>query len=285
MSRDVRMLIVMIVGQWLMSPAENARILALETVSGISHWNFMSAVLRSLTDVGHEVTVFTPFPNGDRINYTEVDTSKDFRLVVSCDIIKLINKIGKSTNYMDIMVKRNREYCDNIYQNEKFVALITDRRKRAEFDLIIMESFAVDCTSYLASLLNIPIIFTIPSSMILLKEFPSLGYVPNPAYVSHMLADHAVPKTFVQRFINVAEILYAYYTITYQEMKFKIIDPKLYDWTPTVQPSLIFINTHFVTDAPKPVSPNLISVGGIHLKTPKSIPKVNKTYIYYDNKL
>lgn len=46
---------------------DTLQILAIENVAGKSHWNFMSAVLRSLTDVGHNVTVFTPFPDGNTI--------------------------------------------------------------------------------------------------------------------------------------------------------------------------------------------------------------------------
>lgn len=49
-----------------------ARILAIETFAGKSHWNFMSAVLRAMTDNGHNVTVFTPFVDGNRENYTEI---------------------------------------------------------------------------------------------------------------------------------------------------------------------------------------------------------------------
>lgn len=77
------------------SPVENARILAVETIGGKSHWNFMSAVLLSLTDAGHGVTVFTPFLDGQRVNYTEVDTSKTFELVLNTTMEYLPGDIGK----------------------------------------------------------------------------------------------------------------------------------------------------------------------------------------------
>lgn len=277
-SHGLRTLIVLFFGQWLASPAENARILALETIAGRSHWNFMSAVLRPLTDAGHEVTVFTPFPEGDRGNYTEVDTSKEFPLRTELDIIELMKNFSGPTRFINIYTSISRTYCDKIYENKQLVEIMTDRRKH-QFDLIMMEPFTIDCTSYLANTLNAPIIFIIPSPMIMLKEFYSLGHMPNPAYVSHILADYAVPKTFVQRFTNVAQLLYSYFIMSYyQETKLKIFDPKSYDLARTVHPSLIFINTHHITEASRPVSPNVIGIGGIHLKTPKNITKVSNVY-------
>lgn len=274
MSHGIRTLILLFVCQWFASPAENARILALETVAGKSHWNFMSAVLKSLTDAGHNITVFTPFPDGgDRANYTIVDTSEDYPSIVELNIMELIENFSQPMTLINSWAPISRMYCDMVYGNNRLAEIMKNGHNR-DFDLIIMEPYALDCPSYLASTLNIPIIFIIPSPMILLIEFFSLGHIPNPSYVSNMLADYAVPKTFVQRFNNVVQLLYGHCTIKYQEMKLKKTDPKPYDSAPTVYPSLIFINTHYITEAPRPVSPNLISIGGIHLKSPETIPNV-----------
>lgn len=52
----------------------------------------MSLVLRSLTDAGHTVTVFTTFPDCDRANYTEVDTSHDFPMKLELDVMMMIQE-------------------------------------------------------------------------------------------------------------------------------------------------------------------------------------------------
>lgn len=73
---EVTVLTVMAVTVLTLTTATDAsRILAVATVGGRSQWNFMSAVLGSLTDAGHRVTVFTPFPEGGREGYEELDTS------------------------------------------------------------------------------------------------------------------------------------------------------------------------------------------------------------------
>lgn len=79
-----------------LQPTTGYRILAVQPIAAKSHWNFMSAVLRSLSGAGHPVTVFTPFPEGDRPNYTEVDTTADHRnmYILERDMAGLIDTLG-----------------------------------------------------------------------------------------------------------------------------------------------------------------------------------------------
>lgn len=39
--------------------------------------------------------------------------------------------------------------------------------------------------------------------------------------------------------------------------------------------SLIFVNGHFSVDLPKPLLPNFVDIGGIHLKPPNPLPQVS----------
>lgn len=40
--------------------------------------------------------------------------------------------------------------------------------------------------------------------------------------------------------------------------------------------SLIFVNTHFSIDYPRPLVPNIIEIGGVHIGTPKPLPTVSE---------
>jgi len=62
----------------------------------------------------------------------------------------------------------------------------------------------------------------------------------------------------------------------YDEWMLKTIDPRPYDVSPKVHPSIIFQNSHYITESSRPVVPSLVDVGGIHLQPPKSIPQVSK---------
>ncbi|XP_015377258.1 PREDICTED: uncharacterized protein LOC107171526, partial [Diuraphis noxia] len=180
---------------------DTARILAVETVAGKSHWYFMSSVLRSLTEAGHTVTVFTPFPEGNRTNYTEVDTSLEFPMKLDMDVMQAIHDFSDPFKLIDVMSKMVRYYCDVVYGNRKLADLIASG-VRDRYDLLIIEPLGFDCVSYLADALGLPVIYSIPSPMITFSERLFTGHLSNPASVSNMLADHAVPGTFVQRLTN-----------------------------------------------------------------------------------
>ncbi|XP_029342038.1 UDP-glucuronosyltransferase 2B7-like [Acyrthosiphon pisum] len=256
---------------------EAARILAVETVAGKSHWNFMSSVLRSLTDAGHTVTVFTPFPDGDRANYTEVDISRDFPIKLDMDLMKTIREFGDPFVLMNAMSRVIRIYCDAIYGNQKLADLIGSEA-RDRYDLLLIEPLGFDCVSYLADSLGLPVIYLIPSPMITFAERLFTGHVSNPACVSNMFASHAVPGTFVQRFANTALLTYSMAKTKYDQLITLFTDPRPYDLAPTVNPSIIFQNSHYVTESSSPVTPNVIYVGGIHLKPAKTIPKHCSNY-------
>ncbi|CAI6347452.1 unnamed protein product [Macrosiphum euphorbiae] len=255
-----------------MPVGEAARILAVETVAGKSHWYFMSSVLRSLTDAGHTVTVFTPFLDGDRINYTEVDTSRYFPMKLEMDVMQTIREFGDPVVLMNERSRVVRIYCDAIYGNQKLADLIASEARHL-YDLLLIEPLGLDCVSYLANALDLPVIYSIPSPMITFAEWGFTGHLSNPACVSNMLASHAVPGTFLQRFTNTALLTYSMAKMKYDQLINLVTDPRPYDLARTVNPSIIFQNSYYVTESPSPVTPNVIYVGGIHLKPAKTIPK------------
>lgn len=255
-----------------MPAAEASRILAIETVAGKSHWYFMSSVLRSLTDAGHTVTVFTPFPEGDRANYTEVDTSRDFPMKLDMDVVQAIREFGNPFEFINAMAGLSRFYCEAVHNNPKLTEVLTSGA-RNQYDLLIIEPLGLDCVSYLANALSLPVIYMIPSPMITFAERMFTGHMANPAYVSNLLANHAVPGTFFQRLTNTALLTYNTVRTQFEQLVSRYKDAKPYDLSPTVNPSVIFQNSHYATEFSRPITPNVIYVGGIHLKPAKTISK------------
>lgn len=243
------------------------RVLAVETVAGKSHWNFMRAVLRALTDGGHRVTVFTPFADGDRENYTEVDMSAEFPIKLDMDLTEIMEKFVSPTSLLPMSVTLSRLFCDIIYGNKQMQDVL-QRRWRDDFDVVIIEPLGSECVSYLAAELGLPVIYAVPSPMITHREYGFFGHIPNPATVSHLLADHGVPRSFGQRFGNAILSAYAVFTVVYGEWT---AQPGPYDRIPAVPPALVFVNSDFITEAPRPVPPNVVYVGGLHLERPKTV--------------
>lgn len=269
---------------------ESVKILAMESVGGLSHWNFMRAVLRVLTDAGHTVTVFTPFPEGDRKNYTEVDMSEVFLMKLDLNVTYIFEHFPHPTlQIVPMTTNLSRIHCDAIYENDVMQTILSRGPSLAaasDFDLIIAEPLGSDCVSYVASVLRLPLIYVVPSPMITHLERDFLGHIPNPATVSHMLADHGVPTSFVQRFSNVALLAYTMLVsdCTRRWLVYAI-GSKPYDLVPAVQPSAIFVNSHFITEPSRPMLPNVVSVGGVHLNKPcqECIPRVCNYIILSNN--
>ncbi|KAE9530950.1 hypothetical protein AGLY_011412 [Aphis glycines] len=235
------MLFFTISNRWIL-PVDNSKILAVETIGCKSHWNFMSAVLRSLTNAGHSVTVFTPLTHGDRKNYTEVDLSKNFPILMAKDMKETLDVYASPFAYINMKTGLNTRYCDSVYGNQQFNEIIGNYK--ADFDVIIIQPLSVDCMSYLASTLNLPIIYVITSPMISYAERMFTGHLSNPAVVSNLLSQQAVPKTFVQRTVNTVLLAYSILITTYDEWVLRITNPRF-----------------------------LVDIGGIHLKPSKSIPQ------------
>lgn len=166
-------------------------------------------------------------------------------------------------------------------RNQQFDEIMCHRDpENLRFDLIIMEPLSIDCMSHVAHTLNLPIVYTIPSPMLTFMERDLTGHVSNPACVSSMIANRAVPRTFFQRFTNTLIVAYTTAMREYQNWLLRVTDPKPYGLSPFVQPSVIFQNSYHGTEASRLVTANLIDIGGIHLKPAKTIPKVSPIQNY-----
>lgn len=258
-----------------------ARILAVETIGGKSHWNVMSGVLRALVDGGHDVTVFTPFVDGDRENYTEVDISAGFPTGIDLDVLELLRNFGNPMRTLRMFVEMGRSQCDIVYGNAEMRRVLDSPRGR--FDAVVIEPFWSDCASwsYVAAKLGLPLIHVTPLPVIAFAELAITGHLSSPAAVSNLLARHAVPGTFVQRLTNTALLVYGAAVQAYKEsvIRYTAEPTAYYDAGAAVPPSLVFLNSHFVIDAARPTAAHVVHVGGIHLKAPQSLPKVNILYI------
>jgi glucuronosyltransferase len=131
--------------------------------------------------------------------------------------------------------------------------------------------------------LRVPEIYAIPSSMITPMEMLIFGTDPNPSYVPNLLYNGASMDGFAQRLTNVALFAYVKIVPWLTNVRMMYREPKRYD-VPGVRhkPSLVFINTHFITESPRPFPVNMIQIGGIHLRPPGVLPDVsNLQHVYY----
>lgn len=262
------------------NPVNSERILALLPVAAQSHWNFVKGVLRALTEHGHHVTILTSIPDGNRENYTEIDVSKEIESLVGLAIDDVHTLLTTHTDLINFLHTYSRNTCKSIYANKALQNIIND--PNSNFNVIVTEIMASECVSYLSGKLNIPLIYVTPPPLISYVEHTIVGHFTNPAYVSHTLTDHSVPRSLFQRFSNTVLLAYTACLLRYDSWYESKIDQQPFDLIEPIKPSIVFSNAHYITDAPRPLPPNVIAVGGVHLSRPKKIPEVR--YLYFLNK-
>ncbi|XP_050434109.1 UDP-glucosyltransferase 2-like [Adelges cooleyi] len=252
------------------------RVLAVHTIAAKSHWNFMNGYLHSLTDAGHNVTVFTWFPDGERENYTE-NVFKG-SMFMALDLVEYLELLNPINNQMNFAVHHNRQLCDIIYSNSKIKTLMT-AGNTDEFDVIVSETYASHCMSHLFRRLRLPLIYLFPSPLPTYLESSCLGQESNPAYVSSLISSFSYPKSFQQRLLNFLIYKSSKFLLWYFETRAIKSNPKPYDYTEPVVPSLVFANSHVIVEPARPMPPNFIEIGGIHLPEPNAIPNDIREFI------
>lgn len=265
---------LMLIGAGCIVAVERSRILAIETIGSKSRWNFMRSVLGALTENGHSVTAFTPFPEGDRANYTEVDVSTILPLRVAMGFAEQKTMFKNFRKVLEYLIAVSRSVCDGLRDDGRLNEVLKGGL-RGKFDALIVEPSVTDCLTRLAADAGLPVIFSVPTSTIFSEEFGSVGHVSNPAIVSTMLSEHGVLKTFAQRFDNTVSTVYNNMLLAVQRQLYRTFDPKPYDSDVSIPPSLVFINSHFVSEVSSPVPSNVVRVGGIHLKPVEKLPRVS----------
>ncbi|XP_050538592.1 UDP-glucosyltransferase 2-like [Daktulosphaira vitifoliae] len=259
----------------MISQLECARILAIEMRGGISHWNFMRAVLLPLTERGHQVTVFTPFLDGHRENYTEIDLSKIIPLKVGL-MVKDSLVYNGPFHLMLHIPEMTRAHCNLLFDDTRIQNIL---KNHGRFDIVLLEPMASECGSYFALKLKIPLVYVIPTPMITYMEMEFTGHLSNPTVISNIMAKTATPKSFNERLSNAVLLFFSIFTMKFLNSKLSHANPKSFDVENPIKPTILFVNTHTITEPSRPYSPNVVQLGGIHLKPAGKIPEVRTDLI------
>lgn len=176
-------------------------------------------------------------------------------------------------NMMSNIMRYTRASCDKIYEHPRMVEIM-DGAETGKFDLVITEPLGSECVAYVATVLGVPMVYVVPLPVVTYLERSLTGHVPNPAVSGHAMSHLGTLKTFTERFANVALTVYCSTLKWYSELRDRQADPQPYDSVDLARPSMIFINSHFITEPSRPLTSDVVQIGGIHLTPPNPIPKV-----------
>ncbi|KAE8736790.1 UDP-glycosyltransferase-15, partial [Frankliniella occidentalis] len=237
-------------------------------------------VLEGLVDRGHEVVLFSHFPNKrPRANWTDVDTSRGRPSMVSTYSFDMVTapKWGlpgyNERNSMAILSTIAGEgLCRDVFTLPDFDHLMKGGFGR--FDLVLTEVFGSDCFAAVPYKLGLPVV-SLSSAPDVSWLHERIGSVDNPSYIANVFGDYRGRMTLWERMHNAFSGLYLNHLFKYYMQDG--CDPLVREFFgPGVPPlrelvrntSLVLLNRHVSIHAARPVVPNLVLVGGLHVREP-----------------
>ncbi|XP_071055912.1 UDP-glycosyltransferase UGT5-like [Onthophagus taurus] len=254
------------------------KILTLLPYAGKSHFVSYEPLLKELANKGHEVHVYSEFPQKKPL-----PRYKDFVLEKvhqnSTEIVDMNDLPGEFfKRYATPLVLAGfaAEVCQKLNQR-----IVKDLLKSNEkYDLILIEYFNTDCFLGFAHTFKIPVI-ALSSSYPMPWHSSRFARIENPAFVPVHFGNFPKFMSFWERLENTIMLGYCkavYYLLCDLPGN---RDAKAFfgDNLPALEKiaentSLILVNNYFALNGAFPQVPGMIEVGGMHLGTRQSLPKV-----------
>jgi glucuronosyltransferase len=281
MNSDISTCILLVIlGFCFFHPARTTKILAVSSHFGKSHFDVFEPYFKELAARGHQIRVISHFPRKRPIpNYKDIDLRGTHSVNNTVDVLSFpdMMKMDQISTALLLSVWV-AEACEKTLQLPHVQHILNSDEK---FDLLIAEMFNTDCFLAFAHKFKIPIIGL--STCVFLPWTPDrVGNPDNPAYIPTQSMASSDKMSFVERFINTFWNIFhkLHYPILMDAPAYRIAKRHFGESLPALSDlarntSLIFVNSHFSLNRPRPLVPGVIEVAGIHIKSPKPLSKVS----------
>ncbi|XP_049961399.1 UDP-glycosyltransferase UGT5-like [Schistocerca serialis cubense] len=254
-----------------------ARILGLFDYPGKSHFVMFEEVMKALAARGHEVFVYSHFPQAKPVpNYTDISLVGSMPSVVNG--IPVDDRFGRDDPSVTFKLLKSLTVsaCDTLLQ---FPAMQQLMKSNEKYDLIFTEPFTTDCMLpfvYKFQARNIALI----SSVIMPWNLDRFGLPENPSYLPHMFLQSSDHMSFFERLRNTWYVTYSkLFFYEYINKPTNTVVRKYFgDSLPSLEEiaentSMLFVNSNPTLNPPRPFVPAVVEVGGIHIKPAQKLPK------------
>lgn len=249
-------------------------------------------VIEELITRGHKVTAITSFkPQRPLSNYTEVLIDPPYNVSESVSFKHLYerrdhNNIESLFNIWHIGLETSKHGLESA-NVQKFIS-----ENNAEFDVILAEQFFQESWLMFAHKYKAPII-TLNTYGYSDNMDRIFGFYSPWAIVPHHLLPYKDGMRFKERHHNTFISLFDWLmrNIFYLPRQEAIAKQNFKAWKvnethilPTVRQmekkiSVVLVNSHLAIDHPRPSMPNVVNVGGIHLRATKPLPDDLKKFV------
>ncbi|XP_050501769.1 UDP-glycosyltransferase UGT5-like [Diabrotica virgifera virgifera] len=264
----------------LVYSVHNYNILIVCPMTSRSHFILGNALGRGLVEAGHQVTLVSPYEDKNPLK-----GYKDVVLTGLAEAKKDVSPVdlGNINPFIIIWILNfiGNQITNATLNHENFKKLINSSEK---FDVVIVQYFKSDALNILQCHYNAPLIvfgLTGPSFWI----NPIVGSPLEPSYFPDLLLDYDSNMNLWQRTVNSVLLLCNYiikhlYFMPQQKKLMSEHFPKCTDQDAAFyNASLVFLVNHESTNLPLPLVPNMINIGGHHVKPAKELPKDLKVFM------
>jgi len=156
--------------------------------------------------------------------------------------------------------------------------------KSNPFDLVITEIFATECMLGVIHKMNVPYV-GLASCGLFPYQFDRVALPDTPSYITSIYVGFTDEMSFNERLVN-------WITMKTMKLMYRIVErkdnqllkEKFGDGIPDVQDlakdiKMLLVNQHFSMSGSRPLSPQVIEIGGIHIRREKEIPSKFKTIL------
>lgn len=257
---------------------QGLKILGLFPHPAISHFQFFHPIMRRLAESGHIVDVVSAFPDAQQPpGYT------DYRLPnVNVSITLDFNIFeGRRLSFLDPFVDfaylytYGKDTCRETLNGEALEQIL--KNPPGYYDVILIEQFNTDCLMGVAYKLQAPVV-ALCSSALMPWHYERMGAPLIPSYISALFLGQSQEMSFGARlgnWVTTHTLNWLYKLLSMpaaDELLLQRFGPGIPSTSELVKnTSLILLNQHFSLSGPKPLPPNVIEVGGVHITEAKPL--------------
>ncbi|CAL8104508.1 unnamed protein product [Orchesella dallaii] len=255
------------------------KILFLLPLASRSHVHVFEPLMKALGERGHEIVNLSPI-----VSKNMPPTVKQIQLITVDDLMGKMpdpfeqRKLGTLRAMLNSSsVEHMHTACIKLYENPQ----LSDVLKNEKFDLVIVDVLLNYCV------LGVIPHFKAPSILVSTLAAPSylstfFGNRLPPSFVPCVFLKYSDQMSFLERMGNT--LLDSLFAFMWERM-FMLRSEEMYkkylpngDQLPGINEiqansSMMFMNSHFTLNYPRPLLPDVIEVGGMHTQPAKKLPK------------
>lgn len=251
----------------VISCSQSLNILGIFPYHGKSHFIVQKVFLRELANRGHNVTVISHFPQSDApSNYHDISLAGTIPTFEDS-----VAPMARSYLFIIMMglylTSSGMENCEVMLGNSEVQNLV---KRKAKFDVIVVEQFNSDCALGIAYKLGAPVV-GVTSHILMPYHYQRLGVPYNPAYVSFHFLEGGTRPTLWQR---LERVVFDFYFNTLYNWRTQRSDQKtLAKYFGDIPPleelareiKFLLVYHNFILTGSQLLPANVIEVGGYHV--------------------